>query len=75
MAAYVGMRVNYYAPEDVRIEPLMEIPQISDGEVLIKIEACALTMSQSHRIWRAAQRMRFKFSQKACGGNGKVLER
>lgn len=42
MSASVGMCVNYYAPKDVRIEPMMEIPKISDGEVLVKIEACAI---------------------------------
>ncbi len=42
MSHMIGKCVKYYAPMDVRIEPLMEIPQICDGEVLIKIEACAI---------------------------------
>lgn len=42
MSAAVGMSVNYYAPKDVRIEPMTEIPEIGDGEVLVKIEACAI---------------------------------
>ena len=38
----VGLCVNYYAPKDVRIESMPEIPEITDGEVLVKIEACAI---------------------------------
>lgn len=38
----LGMCVNFYAPGDVRIETMKEIPQIEDGEVLIKVEACAI---------------------------------
>lgn len=42
MGASVGNCVNYYAPKDVRIEAMSEIPKISIGEVLVKIEACAV---------------------------------
>ncbi len=42
MANELGMCVNYYAPKDVRIEPMTEIPKITKGEVLVKIEACAI---------------------------------
>ena len=38
----LGMCVNFYAPGDVRIENMKEIPKIEDGEVLIKVEACAI---------------------------------
>lgn len=42
MSTSVGMSVNYYAPKDVRIEAMTKIPKLSDGEVLVKIEACAI---------------------------------
>ncbi|MBC7961229.1 MAG: alcohol dehydrogenase catalytic domain-containing protein, partial [Vallitaleaceae bacterium] len=42
MSESIGMSVNYYAPKDVRIEAMQEIPKITDGEVLVKIEACAI---------------------------------
>lgn len=42
MGKDVGNCVNYYAPKDVRIEPMIGIPNINDGEVLVKIEACAI---------------------------------
>ena len=37
-----GLCVNYYAPKDVRIENMEKIPEIKDGEVLVKVEACAI---------------------------------
>lgn len=42
MASSIGNCVKYYAPKDVRIEEMKEIPKISIGEVLVKIEACAI---------------------------------
>lgn len=42
MAADVGKCVNYYAPKDVKIEPMLKVPEIGMGEVLVKIEACAI---------------------------------
>lgn len=42
MEPSVGNCVKYYAPKDVRIEEMKEIPKISTGEVLVKIEACAI---------------------------------
>lgn len=42
MSTSVGMSVNYYAPKDVRIEAMTEIPKLTDGDVLVKIEACAI---------------------------------
>lgn len=42
MADSVGMCVNYYAPGDVRIEAMTEIPKTGEGDVLVKIEACAV---------------------------------
>lgn len=42
MSSSIGMCVNYYAPKDVRIEPMTEIPAVGDGDVLVKIEACAI---------------------------------
>lgn len=40
--ASLGLCVNYYAPKDVRIEEMREIPEIGEGEVLVKVEACAI---------------------------------
>jgi L-iditol 2-dehydrogenase len=42
MSTSIGSCVNYYAPKDVRIEEMTEIPKITTGEVLVKIEACAI---------------------------------
>ena len=42
MSTSVGMSVNYYAPKDVRIEAMTKLSKLSDGEVLVKIEACAI---------------------------------
>ncbi len=42
MVSSIGNCVKYYAPKDVRIEEMKEIPKISIGEVLVKIEACAI---------------------------------
>ena len=36
------MCVNFYAPGDVRIEEMKEIPITGEGEVLVKVEACAI---------------------------------
>lgn len=38
----IGNSVVYYGPKDVRIEPFTKIPKINDGEVLLKIEGCAV---------------------------------
>jgi L-iditol 2-dehydrogenase len=37
-----GLSVVYYAPQDVRIENMSFPPRIETGEVLIKIESCAI---------------------------------
>ncbi|NLP00313.1 MAG: alcohol dehydrogenase catalytic domain-containing protein [Clostridiaceae bacterium] len=37
-----GLCVNFYAPGDVRIEEMKEIPITGEGEVLVKVEACAI---------------------------------
>jgi len=37
-----GTRVVYYAPGDLRIESQNEVPQPGAGEVLVRIEACAI---------------------------------
>lgn len=42
MGESVGNCVTFYAPKDVRIEEMTEIPKITEGEVLVKIEACAI---------------------------------
>lgn len=42
MSTLIGMSVNYYAPMDVRVLPMIEIPITGKGEVLIKVEACAI---------------------------------
>lgn len=38
----LGKKVVYYGPEDIRIEDYLTKPDVKDGEVLIKIEACAI---------------------------------
>ncbi|NLJ41393.1 MAG: alcohol dehydrogenase catalytic domain-containing protein [Clostridiales bacterium] len=42
MGSNLGVCVNYYAPLDVRIEPMESMPKADKGEVLVKIEACAI---------------------------------
>ena len=42
MSKIIGNSVNYYAPGDVRIEDVTAVPAIRTGEVLVKIEACAI---------------------------------
>lgn len=42
MAVDFGSKVVYYAPGDVRIESVTAIPEISAGEVLVQVEACAI---------------------------------
>lgn len=37
-----GLKVVYYAPKDIRVEAFGEIPSISEDEVLVKVEACAI---------------------------------
>lgn len=37
-----GDQVVFYAPEDVRIEPMFVRPTPKKGEVLVKVEACAI---------------------------------
>ena len=37
-----GYKVVYYGVKDLRVEEFGEIPKISDGELLIKVEACAI---------------------------------
>jgi len=44
------MCVNYYAPQDVRIEPMAAVPQAGEGEVLVKVEACAVCGSDMNLI-------------------------
>lgn len=38
----LGSSLVYYAPQDVRLEPMKSLPVVGKGEVLIKIEACAI---------------------------------
>ncbi|WP_455381654.1 alcohol dehydrogenase catalytic domain-containing protein [Salinispira pacifica] len=37
-----GSTVVYHAPRDVRIESMDELPRIEAGEVLVRVEACAI---------------------------------
>lgn len=37
-----GMCVNYYAPLDVRIEEMKPVPGLNEGDVLVRVEACAI---------------------------------
>ncbi|HUX14528.1 MAG TPA: alcohol dehydrogenase catalytic domain-containing protein [Spirochaetia bacterium] len=41
-AVAVGKSVVYYAPKDVRIEEMAEVPEIGEGELLVRVEACAI---------------------------------
>lgn len=53
----LGVCVNYYAPQDVRIEPMTAIPQAGDGEVLVKVEACAICGSDMKTYFNGNPRM------------------
>ena len=37
-----GYKVVYYGVKDLRVEEFGEIPKVNDGELLIKVEACAI---------------------------------
>lgn len=54
----LGMSVVYYAPKDVRIEPMTSKPVPKDGEVLIKIESCAVCGSDIKTYFNGNPRMR-----------------
>lgn len=51
-------KVVYYAPKDIRVEVFGEIPAIADGEVLIKVEACAICGSDVKTYLNGNPRMR-----------------
>jgi L-iditol 2-dehydrogenase len=53
-----GLKVVYYAPKDIRVEPFGEIPGIGPGEVLIKVEACAICGSDVKTYLNGNPRMR-----------------
>lgn len=38
----LGLSVVYYAPKDVRLEPMSSPPTVEAGEILIEIESCAI---------------------------------
>lgn len=40
--ANYGSSVVYHAPKDVRIESMTELPKIDAGDVLVRVEACAI---------------------------------
>lgn len=42
MSTSLGNSVVYYAPKDVRIEPMTSLPATGKGEVLVKVEASAI---------------------------------
>jgi L-iditol 2-dehydrogenase len=52
------VKVVYYAPKDIRVEPFGEIPQIGKEEVLIKVEACAICGSDIKTYLNGNPRMR-----------------
>lgn len=51
-------KVVYYAPKDIRVEPFGEIPKLEEGEVLIKVEACAICGSDVKTYLNGNPRMR-----------------
>ncbi len=53
-----GLKVVYYAPRDIRVEPFGKVPKPGDGEVLIKVEACAICGSDVKTYLNGNPRMR-----------------
>ncbi|MBL4699839.1 MAG: alcohol dehydrogenase catalytic domain-containing protein [Phycisphaeraceae bacterium] len=37
-----GQKIVFYAPKDIRVEPTLPTPEPSMGEVLVRVEACAI---------------------------------
>lgn len=58
MEKHEDLKVVYYAPRDIRVEPFGEIPRPGDGEVLIKVEACAICGSDLKTYLNGNPRMR-----------------
>ena len=52
------LKVVYHGVEDIRVEPFGEIPKVQDGEVLIKVEACAICGSDVKTYKNGNPRMR-----------------
>lgn len=58
MEKHEDLKVVYYAPKDIRVEPFGEAPKPGDGEVLIKVEACAVCGSDIKTYLNGNPRMR-----------------
>ena len=54
----VGKKVVYYAPQDIRVENMKEIPEIKESEALIRVEACAICGSDIKTYKNGNPRMR-----------------
>jgi L-iditol 2-dehydrogenase len=52
------VKVVYYAPRDIRVEPFGSIPEPGDGEVLVRVEACAICGSDLKTYKNGNPRMR-----------------
>lgn len=51
-------KVVYYAPMDIRVEDMTDVPVINDDEMLVKIEACAICGSDIKTYKNGNVRMR-----------------
>lgn len=58
MEKHEDLKVVYYAPKDIRVEPFGDMPKPGDGEVLIKVEACAICGSDVKTYLNGNPRMR-----------------
>lgn len=54
----LGLSVVYYAPQDVRVEPMTSKPTPGDGDVLVRVEACAICGSDVKTYLKGNPRMR-----------------
>lgn len=54
----IGASVVYYGPKDIRIEQMKEIPMVNSGEVLLKVEACAVCGSDIKTYLNGNPRMK-----------------
>ncbi len=53
-----GYKVVYYAPKDIRVEPFGEVPTPNAGEVVVRVEACAICGSDVKTYLNGNPRMR-----------------
>lgn len=58
MGSSVGYKVVYNAPLDIQLKEMTDIPEIKSGEVLVKVEACAICGSDIKSYKNGNPRMR-----------------